>query len=908
MTRFTMLEPVGRGGMGTVYAAYDERLDRKVAVKVLRRDELPDERDRARFVREAQALARLSHPHVVTVHEVGEANGELFLAMEFIRGQDLGQWLRADSAGPGWRAVLEAFVQAGEGLAAVHLAGLVHRDLKPHNIMRRDDGTVKLLDFGLARAVESPLDSPLDALGSSRGEQTPAEAASPERSATDLSCSLTRPGTLVGTPAYMSPEQIRAEPVDARSDQFSFCVALYEAVYGERPYPGTTMKALGASILEGRIRLAPKDRLAPARLRSIVLRGLAADPHNRWPSMEALVEQLRQLLVPRRGRWLALGGSLALGLGLVGLGQTYRADVEQRCTGARDRLDGIWDDARRQAVEAAILGTARPYGPETWERVEPRLDAYADAWVDQHTEVCEATVVRREQSEAAMRLRMRCLEERRTSLRASIEILAKTQPAPVDNAIEVVAGLPPLIRCDDLGWLEQQDQRMPPPEDPVVAAQVDLLRERLAEISPMVEASRNAEALEALEPVVRRAEALDYPPLLAEAHYWRGVLRSRSGEYTQAEQDLRRAYVQALEHHHDRIVLDTAQWLAFVVGYQLARYDEGQRWGEMTALPLARSGGDPDQWVESLNSLGMIASARGEYEDARDYYERALAIWDKAKGTGHPKSIMLLSNLAIVRSRQGEHEDAQQHHERALRLKEKAYGANHPRVAGTLTNLGTEHGIRGEYDEARRYYERAREIVEKALGADHPRYAMILENLGITYRYRGLYEDAKHYQEQALRIFETALGADHPSVAKSLVGLGHVHRLLGKYDDAKTFYQRARRILETVVGAASPPHPLLADPLIGLAITALAKGDPQAARAPAERAVALREAATMPPELLAEARFVLARALWSDRRQRARARALAEQARDDRPKTEGPGEAEVDLGEIDAWLATHRIE
>ncbi|MEM9460733.1 MAG: serine/threonine-protein kinase [Myxococcota bacterium] len=309
IARYMVIEQVGRGGMGMVYAAYDTQLDRKVAIKVLPEDELPAQEDRVRFQREAQALARLSHPHVVTVHEVGEADGELFLAMEFVQGQTLVHWLR--TARPGWREVLEALIQAGRGLAAVHEAGLVHRDLKPSNIMRRDDGMVKILDFGLARAVS----------GGSARSVDPGEASGPVQcadstldSGSELSTSLTRTGTVMGTPGYMSPEQLRGDVVDARSDQFSFCVTLYEALYGERPYPGRTLNSLSRSVLEGRIRRMPKDCQVPARLRTVLLRGLATDPAQRWPSMEALVEQLHALVVPRVFRWLA---SVGLGLAAV---------------------------------------------------------------------------------------------------------------------------------------------------------------------------------------------------------------------------------------------------------------------------------------------------------------------------------------------------------------------------------------------------------------------------------------------------------------------------------------------------------------------------------------------------------------------------------------------------------------
>ncbi|MCH9682750.1 MAG: serine/threonine protein kinase, partial [Deltaproteobacteria bacterium] len=201
-----MLEQIGRGGMGVIYSAYDEQLDRKIAVKVLL-DEYQDEGVRARLLREAQALARLSHPNVITIHEVGEHEGELFLAMEFVHGHSLAEWSETK---PGWREVLEVFVQAGRGLAAAHRANLVHRDFKPHNVMRASDGSVKVLDFGLAHAHDIELTSADGATGAS-----------------PLSSMLTVSGAVIGTPRYMAPEQHAGEVADGRADQYSYCVALW---------------------------------------------------------------------------------------------------------------------------------------------------------------------------------------------------------------------------------------------------------------------------------------------------------------------------------------------------------------------------------------------------------------------------------------------------------------------------------------------------------------------------------------------------------------------------------------------------------------------------------------------------------------------------------------------------------
>ncbi|MEM9463109.1 MAG: serine/threonine-protein kinase [Myxococcota bacterium] len=685
LDRYVLMGTLGRGGMGVVFKAFDPMLDRRVALKVLHK-ELNDKHAN-RLLREAQAMAKLSHPNVVQVYEAGEVGGRAFVAMELIHGQTIGAWMRGPPR-PSWRECVDVFVQVGAGLAAAHGCGLVHRDFKPGNAIIDDQRRPRVLDFGLARQVDAVDEDP---------SIFDPQARSAHCGRMPLEDSLTKPGAVLGTPAYMPPEQMMGQDADARGDQFSFCVALYEAVYGERPYDDTSMAALMVSVARGDVRPVPKGSPVPNRLRNVLLRGLAAEPGARWPSMEALLEQLRRLVAPRRGRWLIVTeGSIAV-LGLLGVGLAYEnhqahqarlVEVVHRCTGAREQLDGIWDDARRQEVHSAILDVERSHASGTWERLESQLDTYADTWADKYVEVCEATAIRHEQSEEAMHLRMRCLGQHRTSLRATVDVLTKADVEIVDNAVELVATLTPLTRCDDLDRLEQQDQRMPPPEDPGVVAKVEALRERMSEIDAMAKASRYVQALEAVEPVVPRAETLGYVPLLAEAQHLRGRLRERNGLYAEAEQDLKRAHTLAVEHDHDEIALHTAQALTFVVGNRLARYAEGRQWGQVAALPLALRSGDPVEVAASLNNLGTVYFEQGSYEEAKGYYEQALEIWKKTLGADHHYVARSLNSLGGVYFEQGEYERAKEYCEEALRIREKALGANHPGVAKSLNRLG----------------------------------------------------------------------------------------------------------------------------------------------------------------------------------------------------------------------------
>jgi|GEM_PF-2089825 len=283
--RYRLTGQVGVGAMGTVYRAVDPSLDREVAVKVLHRS---DDMHRARMTIEAKALAKLSHPNVVTVHEVGTENGQLFVAMEFVQGKTLSAWLQ-DPTGP---RLLEVFVQAAEGLQAAHDAGIVHRDFKPDNMIVGDDGRVRVLDFGMARSPGAPL------LQEVEGEASEQQALEP---------AITRTGLLAGTPGYMAPEQFEGSRVDARADQFAFCIALHEAVWGRRPFAGETVADLATVVLGGGAQLfegEPRTDMLSHEIeaaRAVIERGLQTDPGARFESMRELAGRLRGVPAKRNG-------------------------------------------------------------------------------------------------------------------------------------------------------------------------------------------------------------------------------------------------------------------------------------------------------------------------------------------------------------------------------------------------------------------------------------------------------------------------------------------------------------------------------------------------------------------------------------------------------------------------------
>ncbi len=382
--RYAVLSKLGEGGMGAVYSAYDEELDRRVAIKLVRESVTGDTIGHSRMQREAQALARLSHPNVVQVHDVGNHNSQVFIAMEFVRGMTLSDWeARIDPSTPdAIRRLLDMYIQAGRGLAAAHQSELVHRDFKPDNVLVGDDGRARVLDFGLAATANHHHDA----------QQSVAIRMAP----TDLlSSELTRTGSVMGTPNYMAPEQFLARPSDARTDQFSFCVALYGALHGESPFDGNTFATRQAAVVGGVPRPPPPDTRVPAWLRAILLRGLQRRPEDRHPSMDALLAALshdpeaarrRRLRVAALALALLTAGALVLYGALVGWSAWQHHQVEALA------------DARLTAMEASITELSAAGNTAEVERV---FSAFVQLPEHRDTEALALAWRRRAEREAA---------------------------------------------------------------------------------------------------------------------------------------------------------------------------------------------------------------------------------------------------------------------------------------------------------------------------------------------------------------------------------------------------------------------------------------------------------------------------------------------------------------------------
>jgi tetratricopeptide (TPR) repeat protein len=905
--RYEVGEEIGQGGMGVVYRAHDRQLGRDVAIKLVLTTDDPDEMHAARLMREAQALAQLSHPNVVAVYDVGRTDGGVFVAMELIAGVAGDAWLKEKRP---WRDVVRVYRDAARGLAAAHARGLVHRDFKPANLMIGEDGRVRVLDFGLARTTTAISVTSGEMAAMPVGEETPPSS---DKSASLLDVALTQIGALVGTPPYMAPEQHRRAWCDARSDQFSFCAALYRSLYNQRPFEGATYGELKGNVLAGRVRPPPAGTDVPAWVHAIIMRGLAVDPAARWPSMDPIITALgRDPDARRRKAFLGAGAALlAIGAGAV-MWRVERHDPAAVCRGGEDQLAGVWDGTRKAAVAAAFNKTGKPYAQTSLAAVTRALDTYTTSWVAMRSDACLATHERGTQSAELLDLRMECLQRRLDDARAFVDVLVAADADVVARAAEAAGALPPLAGCADADALRAP---VPLPADKSMRVRVDTAHKTLAAVRALWIAGRYADAQAAVAPVVAEAHALGWRPLEGEALLASARLADTTGDYPAAAQQYKDAAIAAEAGRDDETAALANNGLVWVTGERLGHYAEAQDMAREAAAKIERLGrrdvlqADLDQKVAALlleqgkypeaearskhvleirqkvlppddpaiatalGDLGDVAQQMGRQSEAIDDYEKALAVAEKSVGPDHPLCASLRINLSSVFRTSGKNAEAREQLDRARSITEHAFGPDHPQLATVALDTGDLELAQGHLVEAAAQFHTASEIFTRALGADHPNVATAQFHLGEIALKQNHPADAAASFKRALEIWQAKLGPDHPSIAVAESGLGDAAMAQKQPAAALAHYQRSLAVLEKSLG---PNDTEIADALISVATAQSALGESTQATASLDRALALREAAGDANEL-ARTRFVAAKVL-ATLDAKARAVTLANQA------------------------------
>ena len=710
--RYLVLDVLGQGGMGTVTAAYDTRLDRRVALKLLhRREDKEGALQQIRLLREAQAMARLSHPHVVAVYDAGTLeDGTVFISMELVEGQTLRQWGEAQQRP--WRELLTVYLEAGRGLAAAHEAGLVHRDFKPENVLVGKDGRARVTDFGMARVGTLP----------SPGEG-PSEPAVPDALETD-------PGVMMGTPKYMAPEVLSGQPVDARSDLFSFCVALYEDLYRQPAYPGgDDLNARWEAHRLGRVNPPPEHSSVPEWVMRVVLRGLQPAPEQRPSSMRELIAALEDdPELKRRARLrtagVAAGAAALTGLAIAG----WMQQDTDRCQGMEQRLASVWDEPVKAEVRQALLGTGLSYAAGTAERVQTTVDGYAREWLRLRTEVCEISQEEDGRPRDLALLQVSCLERRRGQLGALVKLLARGPDAQlVSQAVQAVQSLPPLSACMDA---EALTTPVPLPSEPQARAQIEALQEQVDLLEALWMAGKFQEGLELSATLLPEVEALDYAPLQARALYHAGRVHGEADNYERADALLKKALVQAARGKDDVLVARVWNVLVWNAEVRQSRRPDLLDTESMVLEAAVERAGDDLARAEAFNILGGVLYKAGRFDEARNRFQQALGLMEKALGPDHAFVAAMHNNIGVSQAELGSFEKARASYERSLAIAQKTLGPEHPDVVNTLISLGRTLVFTGDFNEAERQLQQGLTLGRKSLTPGHSLIAEALLGLG----------------------------------------------------------------------------------------------------------------------------------------------------------------------------------
>jgi len=768
---YVLLEKLGAGGMGEVFAAFDPRLGRRVALKLLRAGSLSAEEGKARLLREAQAMARLQHPNVIAVHDVGTFGDRVFIAMEFVEGETLGEWLRGDHP---WRAIVDTFLDAGRGLAAAHSAGLVHRDFKPDNVLIGRDGRPRVVDFGLARqSTTTPAPT----------QPAAAEALVPDSS---MDTPLTRDGAVMGTPGYMAPEQIAGLPTDARSDQFAFCVALYEALYGKRPFGGATLKAHANEIAQGNLLPPPSGTSVPSEIFEALSRGLSNDPAKRWPDMAALLKALapRQRVSARLVTLVASLAVLAVAVSGFAMWQQRRLRV---CGGSEKRLAGVWDEGRKKDIRAAFRATRAAYADEVWRKVERVLDGWTLDWVNASRDACEAARVRKTDSEEVYELRQACLEVRLDYLKAQTNLFAGADLEVLTSATSAAASLDPPAQCLDARVVGG------PRDDPREREASKALRRVMAEAKALFDASKYAAGVDTLRPAIKpeasegaQADAL----LLLE------YLQRRAGQTKDANRSLLSAAEHAVKAQDFGALATAFSRLALA-----ENEDDAARADVWSSLAHAAASKVPDDWevlVELALNGGIVATYRKNHDEALGDFERALRLQEQHLGLNHPDVAQTWNLLGVSLTSQNRYDEAIAFYEKSLALHLALEGPDHAYTASAEHNLAATLRRKGQYEEALAHFERALDARRKVLGEEHPDTLKTTEGLARTLQHVDRRDEAIALLERLLVVRERLSGKSSKELAATCELLAELHAGAENWNEARAFAERELAIaLET---------------------------------------------------------------------------------------------------------------
>lgn len=755
--RYVLVRQLGAGATSWVYEAYDPELRRAVAVKLVR-DETPfGTSGESRLYDEAQTLAQINHPNVVAVHDVGtydrvaglesDAGRGVFLVMELVRGVSLTEAVRETTGD--WRRALELLLPAGDALAASHRAGVVHGDFKPDNVIVAEDGRVVLLDYGLGRLRR--------------------ETDTDELSET------------VGTPAFMAPELFDGGASTPASDQFAYCVALYEAIHGRRPFTGGSLEELRDAVNRGPPRGTTR---VPGWLDRAIRRGLGPEPSARFDSLEALIRELRGRAAFRRR---AAGASALVGLGLaVGLAVMVPGATTDDCAPRADELDGVWDDAVRGRVRDAFDASGVAFAGESLAVVQRQLDTYADAWMERRESACEATQPGRQVAVRA------CLETRRAALAQVTRILGQADPAVVTHAAEVVAELPPVTGCADAAL------PVPDPAAPSTAT-AGALESDLARATALVTAGHLDEATALLKELLEAAERAEVHDVTAGALLQRARVEILRAKWPAAESSLYRALTAAERAGHVRHSIEAQLGLVEVLRKR-NKASEAQRLLEVAGARLDLQDLGPALAAKRAHGQAMVEFHHSRLPAALAHAEEALRLYEAAYGPNSAQAIMALWDVAVFQGRLYDIQTSEASYASMQRRLEESLGRRHPLYGLALVGLAYTRMDTARPKEAVAYFEDALEVIEPVVGVVHEHAIWAYEGLGGALSQLGRHDEALEHLRHAVTVARQAYGNDHTQTGDALAHMCAVMSQQERYRESLDACRESRDILAATLG------------------------------------------------------------------------------------------------------------
>jgi eukaryotic-like serine/threonine-protein kinase len=856
--RYVIEAVLGRGGMGTVYLARDQTLNRNVALKLHRAGSGND-----RLHREAIAMAKLAHPNVVTVFEVGSVDDRMYVAMEYVRGETLRDWLT--SGRRRWREIVDMLVQAGAGLAAAHSAGLIHRDFKPENVLVGEDGRPRVSDFGLARHGASRDDKPSGV----------------------LSGTMTQSGAILGTPAYMSPEQLAGDIVDARTDQFAFCVVAWESLFGKRPFAGNTLAALEDAIHRRDI-LRPARSEVPQRLRDVIERGLAVKPSDRYADMPSLLAALRSAAAPRTKKYLAvaLAGAALLGGGAYAA-TSILADRRHaaECDAAAGEMH-VFDAAKHAAIQRAFVATHIPTANVAFDRAAKVLDKYSATLAEQARKVCESV----NEPLTLTAARRACLADRKSELSALLDLMLEPDAAIVQRAPSAAWAMFDPHPCSDTSLLLARPVT-PASRSPELVAQFARVK-ALDHAGQYRQAAELAQSLRELART-RKDRGLELAALSA--------LAGARADIDKPDDvvPLYHEVVQMAEAQGRDLEAAGALWaLANIAGVSQNDYQAAHRYIALARAKLDRLGGGNLAVRGELSATeAQVFADENRLGEAEAALREGLIALEQAYGPMHPKVGALTGTLAQILRYQDK--DSLPASERTLAIMRETLGPEHPTTAGAEMTLGQVLVDKKRFDEARKLYEHADIVFTKVFGEKHLVRGSLLSNIATMELQQEHWDAALDAYRKSLVIAEAIEGPEAIDVSGLHADIARVLASTNRMPEAFVEINKSVAILEK---AGADGEPRMMGVLIELAEYQIVDKQPAVAVATAERALAItaKRPADANPVELGQIKFVLARALWDSNKDRKRARSLVMESVE---LSKSPNEREM----YQMWLREHSL-